>query len=139
MPTVSGTTYPEPDYEGPTGPDRIEWWTWPNVPIGVTTYDTKDEDDDAPRVCVAYTDTGEPTGGSYRIFPREDLAEALAWAWEAHLELDTIEAGALVPLYEKSLRVVRVGNSYALGFLSPSEAEFLRGRGDRFTVKVYLE
>lgn len=77
--------YPEPEHTGPDGPDRVEWWTWPHLTVGVTTYAPKDGDD-TPRVCVAYTDNGEPTGGAYRVYGRDDLADALAWAWELNVE-----------------------------------------------------
>jgi len=76
----------------------------------------------------------------HRVENIEERIEARKLERGAHRALDETELDeASAPLYEKSLRVVRVGNSYALGFLSPSEAEFLKGRGDRFTVKVYLE
>lgn len=79
------TSYPEPEHTGPDGPDRVEWWSWNRHAVGVTTCAPKDGDD-TPRVCVAYTDTGEPTGGSYRVYALDDLADALAWAWERNVE-----------------------------------------------------
>ena len=84
--------YPEPEHTGPSGPDRVEWWSWNRHAVGVTTCSPKDGDN-TPHVCVAYVDSGEPTGGAYRVYARDDLADALAWAWELNVE-DVLDGDA---------------------------------------------
>lgn len=130
-------TYPIPTPRG---------WTYRTTPIGQEWWDKNGVDYAVWETHPMDVVPGRPQG--YHVSPYDYNTSTPEWGniISTHDTLDeachvaeTVEGNNNSPLYEKSLRVVRVGNSYALGFLSPSEAEFLRGRGDRFTVKVYLE
>lgn len=129
-------TYPIPAPRGWTyrkTPIGQEWWDKNGCDYAVWETHPLDIVPGRPKGCHVSPynyNTATPDWGN--IISTHDTLD------DACHRVENIEE-ASAPLYEKSLRIVRVGNSYALGFLSPSEAEFLKGRGDRFTVKVFWE